>query len=63
MARVKRTYPVSSIFGEKAQSLFAEYPKLRKVYFTSDNMAFLDEREAQTHACVLKDKSITTIQK
>lgn len=62
MARTKK-HPISSIFSEKAQSLFTEYPNINKVFFTSDKMAFLDEREAQTHACVLKDKSITTIQK
>ncbi|MBR6354971.1 MAG: hypothetical protein IKS01_04235 [Paludibacteraceae bacterium] len=62
MARVKQ-HPVSSIFSEKAQSLFAEYPNITKVYFTSDKMAFFEEREAQAHACVLKDESITTIQK
>jgi hypothetical protein len=62
MARSKK-HPVSSIFSEKARSLFTEYPSIGQVFFTSDNMAFLDEREAQTHACVLKDKSITTIQK
>ncbi|MBQ9296825.1 MAG: hypothetical protein IJ204_06465 [Paludibacteraceae bacterium] len=58
-----KKHPACPIFSEKARSLFTEYPNINKVFFTSDKMAFLDEREAQTHACVLKDKSITTIQK
>ncbi|MCQ2313268.1 MAG: hypothetical protein MJZ84_07480 [Paludibacteraceae bacterium] len=54
---------VNPVFSEKAKCLFVEYPNIRKVYFTTDKMAFFDEREARSHADSLKDKSITTIQK
>ncbi len=32
-----------------------------RLYFTSDNLAYLDEEKAMRHASRLKDKTITTM--
>ncbi len=51
------------IQSEKAQSLFTEYPSLKRVYFTSDKMVFMSKREAEKHASVLRDKQVIKIEK
>lgn len=54
---------IDSRFSEKAQSLFAEYPKAKEVFFAADGTAFFDNAQATLHAKGLQEKTVINIKR
>lgn len=53
--------PSSDAFAEKVGKYFAENPKKKKIYVSSDGYLFEVKKFATNHGDTLKDKEIITI--
>ncbi len=50
-------------FNIKAAKYMESRPKVNEVFFTSDGMIFLNDKEAGTYAAGLEDKAVVKVER